>query len=198
VLHNARHHGLRLLGIDPFSSGRWFDGWRESWLAFGDAPVATARTWLLQRAGDGTAGSGPSHLDARAHEAHPGFLSSRALTQDARGRPARAEPPLFDESGARAQPFRSMKAGAGRASRSMKAGARAQSYSFDERQRGPSLPRSMKECRDGSGRRRNAGEAPAAGRELRLVPHATGCCSSRGRTVRPRSCAARCCSRCSC
>src|SRR5689334_13286971 len=27
VLQNARHHGLRISGVDLFSSGRWFDGW---------------------------------------------------------------------------------------------------------------------------------------------------------------------------
>jgi hypothetical protein len=27
VLQNARRHGMRLLGVDPCSSGAWFDGW---------------------------------------------------------------------------------------------------------------------------------------------------------------------------
>ena len=57
VLLNARRHaakpGRRLseaVGIDPASSGRWFDGWRlpPSADAAPDPPaVATARTWLL-------------------------------------------------------------------------------------------------------------------------------------------------------
>jgi putative transposase len=46
VLQNARHHGLRKLGIDPCSSGRAFDGWATPF------PVepslgARATTWLL-------------------------------------------------------------------------------------------------------------------------------------------------------
>ena len=52
VLQNARHHGIRLGGIDPYSSGAWFDGWRERITIVGALPpiVARARTWLL---GDG-------------------------------------------------------------------------------------------------------------------------------------------------
>jgi REP element-mobilizing transposase RayT len=58
VLHNARHHGLRILGFDPYSSGPWFDGWsrrsdrhrtrsnRVLALASG-FPGAKARSWLL-------------------------------------------------------------------------------------------------------------------------------------------------------
>jgi hypothetical protein len=42
VLHNARQHGRRVLGIDPLSSGRWFTGWR-------DRAIAHARTWLLAK-----------------------------------------------------------------------------------------------------------------------------------------------------
>ena len=52
LLHNARKHGLRLAPRvpDPYSSGRWFDGWRElsverRW----PAPLARARSWLLLR-----------------------------------------------------------------------------------------------------------------------------------------------------
>jgi len=74
VLQNARHHGLRLAGIDPYSSGPWFDGWNvrravppptsrngdrpriDGILAptmdtrepgFGH-PVVPARTWLMK------------------------------------------------------------------------------------------------------------------------------------------------------
>ena len=49
VLQNARHHGIQLASIDPFSSGAWFDGWRMK-LAFatGLPPIlAPPRTWLL-------------------------------------------------------------------------------------------------------------------------------------------------------
>ena len=49
VLLNARKHGASLPGIDPYSSGRWFDGWREKIRVGIEAsrPVAAARTWLL-------------------------------------------------------------------------------------------------------------------------------------------------------
>lgn len=62
VLLNARHHaaerGQKLARdwIDPYSSGPWFDGWREAirseapWLVRlrkKERPTATARTWLL-------------------------------------------------------------------------------------------------------------------------------------------------------
>jgi REP element-mobilizing transposase RayT len=48
VLHNARHHGLRVPGVDLYSSGRWFDGWSRR-LAFATrSPAAAARSWLLR------------------------------------------------------------------------------------------------------------------------------------------------------
>ncbi len=51
VLNNARKHGLRLAqAMDFFSSGPWFDGWREKFTARGvpaACPVAAGRTWLL-------------------------------------------------------------------------------------------------------------------------------------------------------
>ena len=38
------------LGIDPASSGRWFDGWRQRLpVEAGPAPVARARTWLAAK-----------------------------------------------------------------------------------------------------------------------------------------------------
>ena len=50
VLSNARKHGLRLAGIDPFSSARWFDGWLGvDGPRPGDyGPIAAARTWLAR------------------------------------------------------------------------------------------------------------------------------------------------------
>jgi REP element-mobilizing transposase RayT len=51
VLCNARKHGLALEGIDPFSSGRWFDGWRPPNPEMQRAPrgpTALARTWLAR------------------------------------------------------------------------------------------------------------------------------------------------------
>jgi len=48
VLQNARHHGLRLLGVDSYSSGPWFDGWKQGIVLAGDGPGTRARTWLLR------------------------------------------------------------------------------------------------------------------------------------------------------
>ena len=49
VLLNARKHGAAPPGIDPYSSGPWFDGWREKIRERVESsrPVALARTWLL-------------------------------------------------------------------------------------------------------------------------------------------------------
>jgi len=54
VLHNAKHHGHRIAqGVDTFTSGRWFDGWKENpeivGLEDAGCPVAAAGTWLLAR-----------------------------------------------------------------------------------------------------------------------------------------------------
>ena len=52
VLLNARKHGSRVPGIDPASSGRWFDGWRVAPSARdpigGVREVARPRAWLLR------------------------------------------------------------------------------------------------------------------------------------------------------
>ncbi len=55
VLLNARKHAMqvrgvvaRSLAVDPASSGRWFDGWRDANTRAHDPPVvAKPRTWLL-------------------------------------------------------------------------------------------------------------------------------------------------------
>lgn len=51
VLLNARKHGRRTAALDPCSSARWFDGWREhdALVDLGRDPpsVVAARTWLL-------------------------------------------------------------------------------------------------------------------------------------------------------
>ena len=51
VLQNARKHGHRFRGgPDPFSSGRWFDGWRDfEGTDSGERSVTPARTWLLRK-----------------------------------------------------------------------------------------------------------------------------------------------------
>ena len=49
VLHNARKHGVwASRGVDPFSSGETFEGWKEenNWRATG--LLGRARTWLLR------------------------------------------------------------------------------------------------------------------------------------------------------
>jgi hypothetical protein len=56
TLNNARKHGVHVEGVDPCSSARAFDGWREGGalnLAVREfagraiPPVARARSWLL-------------------------------------------------------------------------------------------------------------------------------------------------------
>jgi REP element-mobilizing transposase RayT len=50
VLRNAAHHGIHPAGLDPCSSGAWFDGWRGSTPGVRGvltSPLPTARTWLL-------------------------------------------------------------------------------------------------------------------------------------------------------
>jgi hypothetical protein len=51
VLLNARRHARKLwkgIRIDPASSGRWFDGWRQNHGPTADAmPVSRPHTWLL-------------------------------------------------------------------------------------------------------------------------------------------------------
>jgi REP element-mobilizing transposase RayT len=48
VLANARHHGLRVPEVDPFSSGAWFDGWRGRLASASPSPCVRTRTWLLR------------------------------------------------------------------------------------------------------------------------------------------------------
>ena len=56
VLENARKHGSIPFGIDPCSSGAWFDGWRAPFDSAtnppstppANSPVTRARTWLLR------------------------------------------------------------------------------------------------------------------------------------------------------
>jgi putative transposase len=48
VLNNAKRHGIFEAGVDSFSSGRWFDGWREAKPSvLVPSILPKARTWLL-------------------------------------------------------------------------------------------------------------------------------------------------------
>ena len=50
VLHNARRHGLSVAGVDSYSSGPWFDGWKQHVsAAMRSFPGALARSWLLRQ-----------------------------------------------------------------------------------------------------------------------------------------------------
>jgi len=48
VLMNRNKHDPRTTGLDPCSSARWFEGWREPPVSEpeGSAPVVRPRTWL--------------------------------------------------------------------------------------------------------------------------------------------------------
>ncbi len=47
VLHNAKKHCRLKVDVDPFSSGAWFDGWKEKVEGLVETPLAEARTWML-------------------------------------------------------------------------------------------------------------------------------------------------------
>ena len=48
VLNNAKRHGIFEAGVDAFSSGLWFDGWREAKPSVSVPSILPkARTWLL-------------------------------------------------------------------------------------------------------------------------------------------------------
>jgi hypothetical protein len=47
VLFNNKHHGQPGWELDPFSSGRWFEGFAERSPSPGPSPVALPQTWLL-------------------------------------------------------------------------------------------------------------------------------------------------------
>ena len=47
VLQNARKHGAKILGIDHYSSGPWFEGWADR-DAQDERPIARAGSWLLK------------------------------------------------------------------------------------------------------------------------------------------------------
>jgi len=49
VLLNHRRHDERARGIDLFSSGRWFEGWRSIAPLASEPPVSAAKMWLGAR-----------------------------------------------------------------------------------------------------------------------------------------------------
>jgi hypothetical protein len=49
VLNNVKKHVRGVRGIDPYSSGRWFDGWKgATTVEIGWSPLPRARTWLAR------------------------------------------------------------------------------------------------------------------------------------------------------
>ncbi len=48
VLQNHAKHGIALVGLDPFASGAWFDGWEDVGAAERASHLARARTWLMR------------------------------------------------------------------------------------------------------------------------------------------------------
>jgi hypothetical protein len=48
VLQNWRKHRPGACGLDPRSSGAWFDGWRDAAVDARPSPVAAGRTWLAR------------------------------------------------------------------------------------------------------------------------------------------------------
>ncbi len=48
VIQNAKHHGVEVGDIDPYSSGPWFTGWLDQQPFSRPGPMARARTWLLR------------------------------------------------------------------------------------------------------------------------------------------------------
>lgn len=48
VLMNAKKHGVRLAGIDRFSSAPWFDGLADFTPVADESPTATPKTWLAR------------------------------------------------------------------------------------------------------------------------------------------------------
>ena len=70
VLNNVRKHFPTALGLDPFSSARWFDGWDPPIPPVAaPSPVVAARTWLARagwrRAGGIRPTDSPAVLGAR-------------------------------------------------------------------------------------------------------------------------------------
>lgn len=84
VLHNARKHGGTCMGVDPYSSGPWFDGWnaaietgRDPVDVLGGSPFAVPRTWMLRQGWKRRGGIGIDEVPASAR---PREARSRART----------------------------------------------------------------------------------------------------------------------
>ena len=48
VLMNAKKHGVRLAGVDAYSSGPWFDGFANATPWTDGRPIAAPKTWLAK------------------------------------------------------------------------------------------------------------------------------------------------------
>jgi hypothetical protein len=70
---------LQLAGVDPYSSGPWFDGWKELLAAPIGNPGAPPRTWLLRV---GWRRHGPIGVEESPSRARP----ARAWARLRRGR----------------------------------------------------------------------------------------------------------------
>ena len=81
VLLNARHHGEKLeLGFDPYSSARYFDGWKRGAdipSPAMDPPISSPRCWLLRTGWRRRGLLDPGEIPGAAHR-NEGKASSRA------------------------------------------------------------------------------------------------------------------------
>lgn len=111
VLLNSRKHGRQTDAVDPCSSARWFDGWRnyDPLVDLGTDPpaVARSRTWLLsvgwRRHGLIRLGERPGAAPYSAGPAQstrvPGKTPSRTTTRAVSSSPARMDVPSVGASG---------------------------------------------------------------------------------------------------
>jgi REP element-mobilizing transposase RayT len=101
VLLNARKHGCFLAQIDPYTSGRTFDGWSASSLAQGvnlqdgrAPPLSRARTWLIAQGWKRHGLIDPDEVPGRAARVRAaGRAGAEVLDLDALHRAARQPHP---------------------------------------------------------------------------------------------------------
>lgn len=100
VLHNARKHGCGVRGIDPYSSGPWFDGWsveRTEAAAPGPSPFAAPMSWLSSQ---GWRQLGPIRLDESPASVRAKWNEIQELAHTRRSRPRSANSATGLEPGA--------------------------------------------------------------------------------------------------